>query len=225
MSGGRRLGVHDEAGGSGGWRETGRPGSYAALTARSRRAPARRGAARRGVAHAQRTAGGRHGGGRHREQGHRPDAVRDAQDRRAAPVERLPQARHPVAPRAARGAGPALTGGYQTWWATSATSSSLRCWVSSLMRFPPMDTGEKPHWVDSASRSLPTYRAASSMRAMSSPAGSISGILLDTRPSTTTLSSGTLASGSNEPDRSSSYSSRNTSKFPERAKILSAVNS
>ena len=58
--------------------------------------------------------------------------------------------------------------GYQTWWATSATSSSLRCWVSSLMRFPPMDTGEKPHWVDSPSRSLPTYRAASSMRAMSS---------------------------------------------------------
>jgi hypothetical protein len=51
--------------------------------------------------------------------------------------------------------------GYQTWWATSATSSSLRCWVSSLMRFPPMDTGENPHWVDSASRSLPTCRAAS----------------------------------------------------------------
>src|SRR6185312_16484584 len=46
--------------------------------------------------------------------------------------------------------------GYQTLWATSATSSSLRCWVSSLMRLPPMDTGEKPHWVDSASRSLPT---------------------------------------------------------------------
>src|SRR5580704_6617798 len=46
--------------------------------------------------------------------------------------------------------------GYQTWWATSATSSSLRCWVSSLMRFPPIDTGEKPHWVDSASRSRPT---------------------------------------------------------------------
>ena len=46
--------------------------------------------------------------------------------------------------------------GYQTRWATSATSSSLRCWVSSLMRFPPMDTGENPHWVDSASRSLPT---------------------------------------------------------------------
>src|SRR6266487_885076 len=116
-------------------------------------------------------------------------------------------------------------GGYQTWWATSATSSSLRCWVSSLMRFPPMDTGENPHWVDSASRSLPTYRAASSMRAMSSSAGSISGSLLDTRPSTTTLSSGTLASGSKEPDRSSSYSSRNTSKLSDRPNSLSAVNS
>src|SRR2546423_8386983 len=30
--------------------------------------------------------------------------------------------------------------------------------------FRSMDTGENPHWVDSASRSLPTYRAASSMR-------------------------------------------------------------
>ena len=47
-------------------------------------------------------------------------------------------------------------GGYQTLWATSATSSSLRCWVSSLMRLPPIDTGEKPHWVDSARRSRPT---------------------------------------------------------------------
>jgi branched-chain amino acid transport system ATP-binding protein len=47
-------------------------------------------------------------------------------------------------------------GGYQTLWATSATSSSLRCWVSSLIRFPPIDTGENPHWVDSASRSRPT---------------------------------------------------------------------
>ena len=46
--------------------------------------------------------------------------------------------------------------GYQTLWATSATSSSLRCWISSLIRFPPIDTGEKPHWVDSASRSRPT---------------------------------------------------------------------
>jgi branched-chain amino acid transport system ATP-binding protein len=46
--------------------------------------------------------------------------------------------------------------GYQTLWATSATSSSLRCWVSSVMRFPPIDTGENPHWVDSASRSRPT---------------------------------------------------------------------
>src|SRR5689334_7942834 len=123
------------------------------------------------------------------------------------------------------GAGPALTGGYQTWWATSATSSSLRCWVSSLMRFPPMDTGEKPHWVDSASRSLPTYLAASSMRAMSSSAGSSPGSLLDTSPSTTILSSGTLASGSKEPDRSSSYSSRNTSKLSDRLNTLSAVNS
>ena len=47
-------------------------------------------------------------------------------------------------------------GSYQTWRATSATSSSLRCWVSSLIRFAPMDTGENPHWVDRASRSRPT---------------------------------------------------------------------
>src|ERR671935_12749 len=37
------------------------------------------------------------------------------------------------------------------------------------------------------------------MRAMSSSTGSISGTLLETRPSTTTLSSGTLASGSKDP--------------------------
>jgi branched-chain amino acid transport system ATP-binding protein len=47
-------------------------------------------------------------------------------------------------------------GSYQTLWATSATSSSLRSWVSSLTRFPPIDTGENPHWVDSARRSRPT---------------------------------------------------------------------
>jgi hypothetical protein len=57
--------------------------------------------------------------------------------------------------RAGRPAVRVRRGGYQTWWATSATSSSLRCWVSSLMRFAPIDTGENPHWVDSASRSRP----------------------------------------------------------------------
>jgi hypothetical protein len=46
--------------------------------------------------------------------------------------------------------------GYQTWRATSATSSSLRSWVSSLIRFPPIETGENPHWVERASRSRPT---------------------------------------------------------------------
>jgi hypothetical protein len=45
---------------------------------------------------------------------------------------------------------------YQTWWATSATSSSLSSWVSSLMRLAPMETGENPHCVDSASRSRST---------------------------------------------------------------------
>jgi hypothetical protein len=39
------------------------------------------------------------------------------------------------------------------------------------------------------------------------------------------VSSGTLAGGSKEPERSSSYSSRNTSKLPARLNTLSAVNS
>ena len=83
-----------------------------------RRAAARRrrplGALRRGRAAAHGRARGRRGAHRVRaarrrprgdgghEPRHRPGALRDAEDRRGPPLQRLPQARHPVAPRAGR---------------------------------------------------------------------------------------------------------------------------
>jgi CubicO group peptidase (beta-lactamase class C family) len=80
------------------------------------------------------------------------DVVRDEPDARPRPG-RLPRPWN----RDGGLRGPAVTSGrHQTWWATSATSSSLRCWVSSLIRLAPIETGENPHWVDSASRSRPT---------------------------------------------------------------------
>ena len=84
----------------------------------------------------------------------RPDPVRgDRGGGRGRPRSGFGGSRASVERLTAR---PAARACHQTWWATSATSSSLRCWVSSLMRFPPIDTGENPHWVDSASRSRPT---------------------------------------------------------------------
>ena len=56
------------------------------------------------------------------------------------------------------------------------------------------------------SRSMSTYLAASSTRRLSASADSSSGVFVVMTPSTTIWSSGTNRSGSNVPDRSSSYS-------------------
>jgi tetratricopeptide (TPR) repeat protein len=78
---------------------------------RHRRAAAQRGARRRRSAHGQRAAGGGLRGQRGQQPRHRPGALRDAQDRRGPPLERLPQAGDPLAPRARRSARAALTRG------------------------------------------------------------------------------------------------------------------
>ena len=76
----------------------------------ARRAPRRRGRPRRERAHAassrsrRASAGSRSSRPRAAQQGDRAGALRDAQDGRAPPLQRLPQARHPLAPRAGRGA-------------------------------------------------------------------------------------------------------------------------
>ena len=74
--------------------------------ARGDRRPAAPAAAlRRRVAHRQRAPRGRVRGGRSLQQGHRAGALRDHQDRRGAPQQRLPQARDRLARRAPAGAG------------------------------------------------------------------------------------------------------------------------
>ena len=72
---------------------------------RDRRAAAHDGARRRRRADGQRAPGGGLRGRRPEQPRHRAGAVRDAQDRRGPPEQRLPQARDPLAPRAGRSAG------------------------------------------------------------------------------------------------------------------------
>src|SRR4051812_27076172 len=84
--------------------------------------------------------------------------------------------------------------------ATSATSASLRSCTAASTGLP-SHADANPHCVHSESCSRGKCRAASSMRASSSSAGSISARLVDTRPRATTLSSGTSRRGSNDPER------------------------
>src|SRR5262249_50410547 len=116
-----------------------------------------------------------------------------------------------------------LPGPHQIEWATSATSSSLRTCTSSSVRLAPGRVEENPHWVEMPSRSSPVYLAASCTRAVISAGSSSLVVLLEIRPRTIALSSGALASGSKDPERSSSYSRRNTSKLVRRENIASAV--
>jgi hypothetical protein len=86
----------------------------------------------------------------------------------------------------------------------------LFSWASSLIWLPgPAEAN--PHCVDSASCSSGKKPLASLILAASWSAGSIRSNLVETSPSTTVLSSGTSPSAEKEPDRSSSYSSRNVS--------------
>ena len=81
-------------------------------------------------------------------------------------------------------------------------------WASSLIWLPgPAEAN--PHCVEIASCSSGKKPLASLIRAASWSAGSIRSNFVETRPSTTVLSSGTSPSALNEPERSSSYSSRN----------------
>ena len=94
----RALELADACGG-------GRPGRARAQRAvRDRRTPAHDGARRRRRADRERAPRGRVRGRRAEQPRHRAGAVRDAQDRRGPPQQRLPQARHPLPPRARRGA-------------------------------------------------------------------------------------------------------------------------
>ena len=67
---------------------------------RDRRPAAHDGAQRRRLADRERAARRRLAAERPDQPRHRPGALRDAEDRRGPPLERLPQARHPLAPRA-----------------------------------------------------------------------------------------------------------------------------
>src|SRR4051794_33482924 len=73
---------------------------------RRRQSPAPRRAVGPGLAHSERASGGGAGGRRPEQPRHRADPVRDAQDRRGAPDERVPQARHRAPIRAQRGPKP-----------------------------------------------------------------------------------------------------------------------
>src|SRR5437868_1535131 len=95
----------------------------------------------------------------------------------------------------------------QTSRATLATSSSLRRCSSGEIRLPSI-VDANPHCGLRARRSNGIYCEASSMRCRSSAAVSSRGFLVVTKPRTTKRSSGTCRSGSNPPERESSYSRR-----------------
>ena len=78
--------------------------------------------------------------------------------------------------------------------ASSQTSSSLRSCASGVTGLP-VSTLAKPHCGLTASRSSVTNLAASSRRRRSAVLFSSSGTLVETRPSTTDLCSGTKRSG------------------------------
>ena len=67
---------------------------------------------------------------------------------------------------------------------------------------------EKPHCGLTARRSNGMNRLASRIRASSAETGSSWDVFVVTSPNTAILSSGISAKGSNEPERSSSYSSK-----------------
>src|SRR5699024_3895494 len=93
----------------------------------------------------------------------------------------------------------------QTSSATSLTSLSLSHCCSSV-RILPSSVEANPHCGLTHSRSSGTYFDASSIRVLISSLSSSSGNLDENRPSTTSLSSLTLASDSNPPARSVSNS-------------------
>lgn len=73
----------------------------------------------------------------------------------------------------------------------------------------PMTEEEKPHWGLRPIRSIGTYRLASLTRFANSSLDSSSDFFVETSPKTINLSSGRAFNASNEPERSSSYSSSN----------------
>jgi hypothetical protein len=87
----------------------------------------------------------------------------------------------------------------------------------------PSHTVPKPHWVESPIWSRGKYRAASSMRLVTSSTGSSLVRLVEMSPSTTPLSLGMSLRGSNEPERQSSYSSKNRLKLRARVKTCLAT--
>src|SRR5208337_1621703 len=98
----------------------------------------------------------------------------------------------------------------QTRRAVSTTNFSFAHWRPSVIRLPSA-VEANPHWGLSARFSRGTYRHASSTSLSSTPPESTRGTSLELSPSTTVFPLGTNRSGSNVPERSSSYSSRNRS--------------
>ena len=96
--------------------------------------------------------------------------------------------------------------------AVSAMTRNLAFSCSTVRSLPTIEVA-KPHCGERARRSSAMQAAASRMRSSSPATVSRRPCLVVTRPSTTTLSSGTARSGSNPPDRSSSYSSRKRCTF------------
>src|SRR5699024_60509 len=93
----------------------------------------------------------------------------------------------------------------QTSSATSLTSLSFSHCSASVRMFP-SSVEANPHCGLMHNLSFGTYLEASSMRALISSLSSSSGYLDENSPSTTNLSSLTLASDSKPPARSVSYS-------------------
>src|SRR5437588_4453222 len=99
---------------------------------------------------------------------------------------------------------------FQTSRAVSATSFSFAHWSSSVRRLPSI-VEANPHWGLSARFPSGTTFDACSIRRIRSAFASSWGRLVLTNPRTTVVPRGTNRSGSNVPERSSSYSSRNRS--------------
>src|ERR1700735_2908354 len=99
---------------------------------------------------------------------------------------------------------------FQTRLAVSTTSLSLAHCSSSVSKFPSM-VDANPHCGLSARFSIGKWRPACSILRTRSSLLSSSGSFELTSPSTTVLFFGTKRSGSNVPERSSSYSRRKRS--------------
>ena len=100
----------------------------------------------------------------------------------------------------------------QTFSAISLTSFNF-AHCSSSVSLLPISQEAKPHCGLKQSLSREIYLAASYILLITSFLSSSLGDLVVIKPKTTFLSADTFASGSNEPERSSSYSRRSASTF------------